>query len=76
MSPPAPAFRESSPKPSPQPATTEAGGRLLSYGCIALLVLGVIVRILVVALPGNALRTPWGGGGDTPAYVLLAHNLL
>ena len=76
MSPPAPAFRESSPKPSPQPATTEAGGRLLSYGCIALLVLGVIVRILIVALPGNALRTPWGGGGDTPAYVLLAHNLL
>jgi 4-amino-4-deoxy-L-arabinose transferase-like glycosyltransferase len=41
-----------------------------------LLLLGLIVRILIVALPGNAPRTPWGGGGDTPAYLLLAHNLL
>jgi 4-amino-4-deoxy-L-arabinose transferase-like glycosyltransferase len=37
--------------------------------------LGLAARILVAALPGNAPRTPWGGGGDTTAYLLLAHNL-
>jgi len=53
-----------------------AGNPVFSYGFIALLLLGVTARILIVALPGSAPRTPWGGGGDTPAYVLLAHNLL
>jgi 4-amino-4-deoxy-L-arabinose transferase-like glycosyltransferase len=63
--------------PSTQPGRTEAANsRLLSHGFTALVMLGVIVRILVVALPGSALRSPWGGGGDTPAYVLLAQNLL
>ena len=76
MSPPVPAFRESPQMLSPESARAGAGGRWLSHGFVALLVLGVIVRILVVALPGNALRSPWGGGGDTPAYVLLAHNLI
>jgi len=52
------------------------GNPIFSYSFIALLLLGVIVRIFIVALPGSALRTPWGGGGDTPAYVLLAQNLL
>ncbi|HEX4001803.1 MAG TPA: glycosyltransferase family 39 protein [Candidatus Acidoferrales bacterium] len=62
--------------PSSESAGAQAGGPLLSYGFFALLALGLLLRILIVALPGNALRTPWGGGGDTPAYVLLAQNLL
>jgi 4-amino-4-deoxy-L-arabinose transferase-like glycosyltransferase len=45
------------------------------YIFAGLVTAGVILRILVAALPGDALRTPWGGGGDTAAYVLLAHNL-
>jgi 4-amino-4-deoxy-L-arabinose transferase-like glycosyltransferase len=32
--------------------------------------------VLVATLPGNAPRTPWGGGGDTETYLLLAHNLV
>lgn len=42
----------------------------------AIVVGGVLLRVLVTVLPGNAARTPWGGGGDTPAYLLLAQNLL
>jgi len=48
----------------------------LSYVFWSLILLGVVVRVLVAALPGDGLRTPWGGGGDTPAYVLLAQNLV
>jgi len=43
---------------------------------LAIVVLGVLLRIAVVALPGNQLRAPWSGGGDAPRYVLLAENLL
>jgi 4-amino-4-deoxy-L-arabinose transferase-like glycosyltransferase len=43
---------------------------------LAIVVLGVLVRIAVVAVPGNQLRAPWSGGGDAPLYVLLADNLL
>ena len=43
---------------------------------LAILVLGVLLRIAVVALPGNQLRAPWSGGGDAPTYTLLAQNLL
>lgn len=39
-------------------------------------ILGVLLRIIIVALPGNQLRAPWSGGGDAPKYVLLAQNLL
>ena len=39
-------------------------------------ILGVVLRIVIVALPGNQLRAPWSGGGDAPKYVLLAQNLL
>ena len=76
MPPPVPASRESSQSSSELPAQKGAKNRALSYGFAALLLLGVIIRILVVALPGNAPRTPWGGGGDTPAYLLLAQNLI
>lgn len=37
---------------------------------------GLLLRVLVAALPGNAARTPWGGGGDTATYLLLAQNLI
>ena len=43
---------------------------------LAILVLGVLLRIAVVALPGNQLRAPWSGGGDAPTYALLPQNLL
>jgi 4-amino-4-deoxy-L-arabinose transferase-like glycosyltransferase len=76
MPPSVPAPRESPPSPSAFPAQQNAKNRALSYGVAGLLLLGVIIRILVVALPGNAPRTPWGGGGDTPAYILLAQNLI
>jgi 4-amino-4-deoxy-L-arabinose transferase-like glycosyltransferase len=75
MSPSVPAFRGSPQSPSALLAPKSARNPVLSYGFVGLLLLGMIIRILVVALPGNALRTPWGGGGDTPAYVLLAQNL-
>jgi 4-amino-4-deoxy-L-arabinose transferase-like glycosyltransferase len=41
-----------------------------------LLVLAVLVRIAILVIPGNSVRTPWSGGGDMNAYVLLAHNLV
>jgi 4-amino-4-deoxy-L-arabinose transferase-like glycosyltransferase len=75
MPPSVPAPRESPQSPSAFPARNGAKSLALSYGFLGLVLLGVIIRILVVALPGNELRSPWGGGGDTPAYVLLAQNL-
>jgi 4-amino-4-deoxy-L-arabinose transferase-like glycosyltransferase len=76
MPPSAPTIRESPQSPSALPARQSDKNLALAYGFVGLLLLGVLIRILVVALPGSALRTPWGGGGDTPAYVLLAQNLL
>jgi 4-amino-4-deoxy-L-arabinose transferase-like glycosyltransferase len=49
---------------------------LLRYCFIALVLVGVLLRVLIALLAGNGIRTPWGGGGDTQAYVLLAHNLI
>lgn len=43
---------------------------------MAIVILGVLVRIAFVALPGNQLRASWSGGGDAPRYILLAENLL
>ncbi len=54
----------------------QAPARQTPYIFAGLVTAGVILRILVAALPGDALRTPWGGGGDTAAYVLLAHSLV
>lgn len=52
------------------------GQRKSSRLGFAIVVLGVLVRIAVVVLPGNQLRASWSGGGDAPRYVLLAENLL
>ena len=51
------------------------GERLASYGFAAVFFAGVVLRLFVVVLPGDGMRTPWGGGGDTAAYVLLAQNI-
>src|SRR5690348_11839994 len=50
--------------------------RLFSHGFLALVTIGVLGRLAFIAIPGNALQTPWSGGSDTGAYVLLAQNLL
>lgn len=43
---------------------------------LALIGVGVLLRMAVVALPGNQLRAPWSGTGDAACYVLLAQNVL
>lgn len=48
----------------------------LSNALAAILVAGLSLRIAVAILAGNGMRTPWGGGGDTASYVVLAQNLL
>jgi 4-amino-4-deoxy-L-arabinose transferase-like glycosyltransferase len=49
---------------------------LFTHGLLGALVAGIALRLLVVIVGGNGMRTPWGGGGDTSTYLLLAHNLL
>jgi 4-amino-4-deoxy-L-arabinose transferase-like glycosyltransferase len=56
--------------------TNQRQKALLACGFIALVAAGILLRLLVVLLAGGGMRTPWGGGGDTPAYVLLAQNLV
>ena len=41
-----------------------------------LVVLGILVRLAILIIPGNSVMTPWSGGGDMDAYVLLARNLV
>jgi 4-amino-4-deoxy-L-arabinose transferase-like glycosyltransferase len=53
-----------------------AKATLLAHGLLVALAAGIALRVLVVILGGNGMRTPWGGGGDTSTYLLLAHNLL
>lgn len=48
---------------------------LFAYCFSIMLLAGIILRLFVAVLPGNGMRTPWGGGGDTLAYVLLAQNI-
>ena len=43
---------------------------------LAIILLGVLLRVLIVVLPGDQVRAPWSGGGDAFTYVLLAQNLL
>lgn len=50
--------------------------RLFSLSFLVLVMAGVLGRLAFIAIPGNALQTPWSGGSDTGAYVLLAQNLL
>ncbi len=48
---------------------------LLTGAVVALIAAGVLLRLLIVLLPGNRLNPAWGGVGDAPAYALLAHNI-
>jgi 4-amino-4-deoxy-L-arabinose transferase-like glycosyltransferase len=43
---------------------------------LAIVLFGMVLRVLVVALPGRQVRAPWSGGGDAFTYILLARNLL
>ena len=43
---------------------------------LSTLILGLCLRVGLVAFSGNQLRAPWSGGGDAEVYVLLGHNLL
>ncbi|MGH9690618.1 MAG: ArnT family glycosyltransferase [Candidatus Acidiferrales bacterium] len=59
------------------PATGQRNkDHIVRYGFVALVLAGILLRLLVAIFAGNGMRTPWGGGGDTPAYVLLAQNLV
>ncbi len=49
---------------------------ILSRAFPAVVIAGVALRILLVLFAGGGIRTPWGGGGDAPAYVTLARNLV
>jgi 4-amino-4-deoxy-L-arabinose transferase-like glycosyltransferase len=40
-----------------------------------LLAIALAIRTAVVFIPGNSITTPWSGGGDMYAYVLLARNI-
>lgn len=42
---------------------------------LALFSLGLILRLALTFLAGNALRAPWSGGGDGTGYVLLSQNI-
>ncbi|MGH9682896.1 MAG: glycosyltransferase family 39 protein [Candidatus Acidiferrales bacterium] len=49
---------------------------LWTYGFLIIAAIGILLRVAVTIAAGNAPRTPWGGGGDTPGYILLAQNLI
>lgn len=55
---------------------TASNAKYYDFLLTALVIAGVLLRVAVAILAGNGMRTPWGGGGDTPAYVLLAQNIL
>ena len=50
--------------------------RAFSYFFIGAVIAGILLRVMIAVLPGDALRTPWGGGGDAATYLLLAHNII
>src|ERR1700691_3359311 len=63
------------PRDKSRRAVSSCKSRLIIYGFIALIVTAIFLRLLVVVLAGNRINAPWGGIGDAPAYVLLAHNI-
>lgn len=50
--------------------------KALARICAALTALALAIRIAIMWIPGNSVKTPWSGGGDMEAYVLLAKNLV
>lgn len=61
--------------PASAPSALSNVKRVLNALFWVLLVLGIAVRLGVGCFAGNSVRTPWSGGGDMPAYILLATNL-
>ncbi len=57
------------------PNTLRRRRALLTGAAVALIAAGVLLRLLIVLLPGNRLNPRWGGVGDAPAYALLARNI-
>ena len=43
---------------------------------VPLVIVGLVAHLAILVIPGNSVTTPWSGGGDMDAYVLLAHNLV
>src|SRR5258708_9464520 len=43
---------------------------------LPLVAIALIIRVAIAVIPGNSVRTPWSGGGELGAYVLLARNLV
>jgi hypothetical protein len=43
-------------------------GRTLFW---AVVILGIVLRLLSIAVAGNHLMTPWSGGGDQREYITL-----
>jgi 4-amino-4-deoxy-L-arabinose transferase-like glycosyltransferase len=43
---------------------------------LPLVAVAVAIRVAIALVPGNSVKTPWSGGGDMDAYVLLARNLV
>lgn len=77
MSSPPAAPRDAGKFSPPFPTRSSDRGRraLLGYGFFALVMTGILVRLLVILLADNHINPPWGGLGDAPAYFLLAHNI-
>ncbi|HTR47778.1 MAG TPA: glycosyltransferase family 39 protein [Verrucomicrobiae bacterium] len=57
-------------------AVSQTLSALLKRGFVVVVAAGILARLVFVLIPGNALRTPWSGGSDTPAYVTLAQNIV
>jgi 4-amino-4-deoxy-L-arabinose transferase-like glycosyltransferase len=50
--------------------------KLMPYALAVVIVVGITLRLFIAVLPGDALNSPWSGGGDAPAYLTLAQNLV
>jgi 4-amino-4-deoxy-L-arabinose transferase-like glycosyltransferase len=69
-------IRSSSPESDNLLASKRSSRTVGSYLISALLVTGILIRLLVVIIPGNGIQAPWSGGGDAHAYITLAENIV
>lgn len=51
-------------------------GKTLTRLYILLVLLALTIRAAMLWVAGNSVMAPWSGGGDMPAYILLAQNLV
>lgn len=72
-----PTTRSNNPSVGPLPSERHSFERpTVRCTLAALVLLAILIRLLLTIFAGGQLRTPWGGGGDSPTYFLLAQNLL